>query len=395
MTLSPVFRSQAAVRLLEEQGVWRRLAPDVAAQADAVRALYQDLEEVLGAEFRGPAPHVPTAAEALRPEGLHFVQEYFFLILFRSIFASLGVPAARLRLYTELNFCIKGTITAADNLFDEQDKSLLPLAPVAGSRFLSILQLMCFERLLKRALDRGEASGVVTPEQATRVQRGLLDRMASIGRLEGSEEGGVDEVPEPDEMMERVHRVRGGALFALAFAAPSVLEDGEVAERVASAEPAVARLGTAFQIVDDLTDFEFDLGRRSHNLLTSQIFHFGTDAEEVRAGDVPERCAGAPRGRGGPVQGLRPGGAGTRLPRGPGVVPDAGGARSLVRRLPGGRGGPRHRRPGRGGAHGVPDLRGLTDVGGWAGAERPLAGPSGPGCPELSSNRYGRVVSGA
>ena len=281
MTLSPVFRSQAAVRLLEERGVWRRLAPDVAAQAEAVRVLYQDLEDVLGSDFRGPVPHVPTSAEALRPEGLHFVQEYFFLILFRSIFAALGVPAERLRLYTELNFCIKGTITAADNLFDDQDKTLLPLAPVAGSRFLSILQLMCFERLLKRALDRGEEAGVVTPEQASRVQRGLLDRMASIGRLEGSEEGGVDHVPTPEEMIEDVHRVRGGALFALAFAAPSVLENGNVGGRVSAAEPAVARLGTAFQIVDDLTDFEFDLGRRSHNLLTAQIHHYGTDAEKA------------------------------------------------------------------------------------------------------------------
>ncbi|MHB1192279.1 MAG: hypothetical protein ACYC6F_04455 [Longimicrobiales bacterium] len=281
MTLSPVFRSHAAVRLLEEQGVWRRLAPDVQAQADAVRTLYADLREVLGSEFRGAEPHVPDAAEALAPAGLHFVQEYFFLILFRSIFASLGVGAERLRLYSELNFCIKGTITAADNLFDDQDKSLLPLAPVSGARFRSILQLLAFERLLRRALDRGQHARLLDGAQRDAVLRGLLDRMACIGRLEGSEEGGVDEVPTPEDMVERVHRVRGGALFALAFAAPSVLEEGETAAKFAGAEPAVARLGTAFQIVDDLTDFEFDLGRRSHNLLTSQAFHHGTEAEKA------------------------------------------------------------------------------------------------------------------
>lgn len=281
MTLSPVFRSQTAVRLLQEQGVWRRLAPDVQAQADAVRTLYADLRQVLGSDFRGPEPHVPSADEALSAEGLHFVQEYFFLILFRSIFASLGVAPERLRLYSELNFCIKGTITAADNLFDDQDKSLLPLAPLAGSRFRSILQLMSFERLLRRALDRGQHAGIVDGAQRDAVLRSLLDRMASIGTLEGSEEGGVDEVPTPEEMVERVHRVRGGALFALAFAAPAVLEEGEVAHRVAAAEPAVARLGTAFQIVDDLTDFEFDLGRRSHNLLTARIHHHGSAEERA------------------------------------------------------------------------------------------------------------------
>jgi len=281
MTLSPVFRSASAVRLLEQRGVWRRLSPDIEAQARALGVLYADLQDIIGPDFLTANPVVPKPGEASAAEGLQFLQEYFFLILFRSIFGSLGVPEERLELYTELNFCIKGTITAADNLFDDQDKSLLPLAPVTGPRFMSILQLMCFERLLRGVLDRGEERGVVNEEQRSAIQRSLLDRMASIGTLEGSEEGGVEEIPSPQEMVERVHRVRGGALFALAFAAPSVLEADESAMRVAEAEPAVARLGTAFQIVDDLTDFEFDVGRRSHNLLASRIHHYGTPEERA------------------------------------------------------------------------------------------------------------------
>ena len=295
MTLSPVFRSQEAVRLLAEHGVWSRLADDMEAQAEAVRALYGDLEGLLGEQIRTDVPHVPSASEVTTPEGLHFLQEYFFLILFRSIFASLGVPDDRLRTYTELNFCIKGTITAADNIFDDQAKTLLPLAPHAGARFMSILQLMSFERLLRRVLDRGEAAGVLTGAQRDAIQRGLLDRMAAIGRLEGSEEGGVEDIPSPEEMVERVHRIRGGALFALAFAAPEVLEEGELAEKMAAAEVAVAQLGTAFQIVDDLTDFEFDIGRRSHNLLTSQIHHGGSEDERAA---LERFWSGEPPGQG-------------------------------------------------------------------------------------------------
>lgn len=281
MTLSPVFRSQDAVRLLAEQGVWTRLAPDMEAQADAVRRLYVDFEDVIAPEFRSEPPHVPSADEVTTPEGLHFLQEYFFLILFRSIFGSLGVPDQRLQTYTELNFCIKGTITAADNIFDDQAKSLLPLGDHAGARFMSILQLMSFERLLRRVLDRGVEEGSVGAEDVAPIQRGLMDRMASIGVLEGSEEGGVDEIPLPETMVDAVHRIRGGSLFALAFAAPSVLEKGELAEKMELAENAIARLGTAFQIVDDLTDFEFDVGRRSHNLLVSQIHHHGTAEEQA------------------------------------------------------------------------------------------------------------------
>ncbi|MDH3271651.1 MAG: class 1 isoprenoid biosynthesis enzyme [Gemmatimonadota bacterium] len=288
MTLSPVFRSQKAVRLLADRGVWERLAPDMEAQADAVRRLHADFEATIGEEFRGKASHVPSASEVGTPAGLHFLQEYFFLILFRSIFGSLGVPQARLQTYTELNFCIKGTITAADNLFDDQAKSLLPLADHAGSRFMSILQLMSFERLLRAVLDRATDAGVIDRTDIAPIQRSLMDRMASIGVLEGSEEGGVDAVPTPAEMVEAVHRVRGGSLFALALAAPSVLEDGAMASKMEQAEAAVARLGTAFQIVDDLTDFEFDVGRRSHNLLVAQIRHEGTPEERAALGPMWE-----------------------------------------------------------------------------------------------------------
>ena len=294
MTLSPVFRSQDAVRLLEKHGVWTRLGSDVEAQAEAVRIVQADLRTLIAEQFLTEAPHVPSAAEATTPEGLHFLQEYFFLILFRSIFAAIGVPKARLTLYTELNFCIKGTITAADNIFDDQAKTLLPLAPNTGARFMSILQLMSFERLLRRALERGRVKGILNGTQCDAIQRELLDRMALIGRLEGSEEEGVEEIARPEVMLDSVHRIRGGDLFALAFAAPKVLEESGLSEKLSAAECAVAQLGTAFQIVDDLTDFEVDVDRRSNNLLVSQIHYHGSEEEKatlprLRAGEgVPE-----------------------------------------------------------------------------------------------------------
>jgi len=293
MTLSPVFRSVAAVQLLEEQGIMERLAPALASQARAVRRIHEDLGTLIDPSFLGASPEMPEDGRMDGLASLPFLQEYFFLVLFRSLFESLGIPASRLDAYAEVNFCVKGTITAADNIFDEQAKSLLPLRTGKGARFLSILQLMCFERLIRRALDRMIEAGEATPEGGDEVLKGLLDLMATIGKLEGSEEGGVDEVPHPEAMIEKVHRVRGGALFALAFVPPAVLETGAVRDRVLAAEPAVARLGTAFQIVDDLTDFEFDVGRRSHNLLVAQVHHHGSVAEkaalaELQSGAAPE-----------------------------------------------------------------------------------------------------------
>ena len=281
MTLSPVFRSPAAVQLLRERGVWEAMSPSIDAQARGVETLYQDLERIVDGRFLVEPHPLPAAGDTESETALNFLQEYFFLILFRSLFEALGMSEDRLRFYAELNFCIKGTITAADNIFDDQAKSLLPLKDHTGPRFMSILQLMSFERLIRRVGDRGVEAGTLEAGQRDEIQRGLLSLMAEIGELEGSEEGGVTEIPTPDAMVDRVHRIRGGALFALSFIAPRILEGEVEAERLAAAEEAIARLGTAFQIVDDLTDFEFDVGRKSHNLLVAEIHHNGSADERA------------------------------------------------------------------------------------------------------------------
>lgn len=277
MTLSPVFRSQEAVDALTSAGLWNQLAPAAQGQADAIATVRHDLPNALDGGF--------IDTEALTAEnatfGIEFVQEFFFLILFRSVLETIGVSPAGLGLCSELNFCIKGTITAADNLFDDQNKTLLPLKAGEGARFNSILQLLAFERLSDRALHRGIRAGSIPERAAQPFQRELLSRMAAIGSLEGSEEHGVGGVLAPDTMIDRVHRVRGGALFELAFVAPRLLEAAPDAELLSRAQHAISRLGTAFQIVDDLTDFEVDIERRSHNLLVSQITHCGLAEERA------------------------------------------------------------------------------------------------------------------
>jgi hypothetical protein len=279
MTLSPVFRSEEAVRLLHEHGIIERLAPALALQMEGVQAVRDDLPAVIGPRFRKD----PGAEAARAPRdgdpALNYLQDYFFLTLFLSIFRELGVAEERLPFYAQLDFCIMGTITAADNLFDDQDKSHLPLAAASGPRYGAILQLMCFERLTRRAGDR--AAAWLPAEKFAAVQRGLLDLMAEIGVLEGSEEAGVDEILSPEEMIRRVHEVRGGLLFGLAMVAPQILESGETLARLRPAGEAIRRLGTAFQIVDDLTDFEFDIARRSHNLLVARIRSHGSPEERA------------------------------------------------------------------------------------------------------------------
>ena len=278
MTLSPVFRSPEAVEVLRQEGVWSRLDPAARAQAAAIARVWNDLPGVLDPAYLDAEAAVAPAPD--RGTRLEFVQEFFFLILFRSVLQVVGVAPAGLEVCSELNFCIKGTITAADNLFDDQDKTLLPLRAGEGARFRSILQLLAFERLAARTLARGAGAGAISATSAEQFQRELLSRMAAIGSLEGSEEAGVSAVLEPDRMVDQVHRVRGGALFELAFVAPRLLESPVAPALLDQAQEAISRLGTAFQLVDDLTDFEWDLECGRHNLLVAQITHRGSPEEQ-------------------------------------------------------------------------------------------------------------------
>jgi hypothetical protein len=278
MTLSPVFRSDAAVAVLRAEGVWDRIEEAATAQRDAIQRVRDDLPNVVDRAFVHERP-----VDVDRAVSLEFVQEFFFLIFFRSVLEAIGAGRRALDFYSELNFCITGTITAADNLFDDQDKMLLPLAAARGPRFRSIMQLLLFQRLVQRVLDRyviePETEVGLAADAARGLQRELLSRMAAIGTLEGSEETGVVAVLATEDMIDRVHRVRGGALFELGFVAPRLLEPAGRQDAVRRAQHAIARLGTAFQIVDDLTDFAFDLERGRHNLLVAQVHHSGTVAE--------------------------------------------------------------------------------------------------------------------
>jgi len=266
MTLDPVFRSMKAVDSIRELGLIDKMAKSISAQEEAITQVHELMPSILNDGYLWPT--------AVKEDDLVFLQENFFLILFHSVFETLGCAPDRLRFYARLNLCIKGIVTAGDNLFDDEAKSLLPLQLRGGGRrFRAILEMLCFDRLLARICDDAAAEGTIPRGSRYPVLREILNRLAYVGALEGSEEEGVNGILPVEEMVDTVHRVRGGALFSIAFAAPSHIEQEAVLQRFARAEEAIRDLGTAFQIVDDLTDFEFDLTRRSHNLLVSAAYH--------------------------------------------------------------------------------------------------------------------------
>ncbi|TLN24468.1 class 1 isoprenoid biosynthesis enzyme [bacterium] len=276
MTLSPVFQDLEKLNMVIEALGKEDFDEALSIQKGAVERLYASLPSIIGpSSIDGEL-----FGELCPKEDSRFAQRYFFITLFTLILKDLGIPKSRLDFYSALNYCIMGTTAAADNLFDGEDKAFLPLKQGGGSVYTSVLQLMCFERLVAKEGREAVASGLLDDQMFDLIQKGILDKMAKIGSLEGSEEGGVKEIPTPEEMVRNVHGVRGGMLFELATVAPSVLEGEEIMAQIQNTADAVKDLGTAFQIIDDLTDFEFDLTRKSHNILVSEIHHNGNAAEK-------------------------------------------------------------------------------------------------------------------
>lgn len=269
MTLAPVFRSAEAVEALQQKGHLEKMQPSLDAMRKAVEHVHGRLDRVVAPKYVDPA------GDGL--DELSFLQEHFFLILFDSVFRTLGCDDDERRLLDRLNVCIKGLVAAGDNLFDDEAKQDLPLKLSAGSRFRSIVQMLVHDHSLQYLLT--EHRPEIPFEAQCRFRQGLLTRLIEIGTLEGSEESGVDSVPTLEEMIERVHRVRGGQLFSLAFIAPEHLLAHRDDARWRQAEEGIFCLGTAFQLVDDITDFEFDMTRRSYNAVASQMTHCGGDEE--------------------------------------------------------------------------------------------------------------------
>jgi len=215
------------------------------------------------------------------PRGLVYVQKNIFSILFLSIYNSLGIPEERRLIYGIINHSIRGLVTAADNILDDEYKEMLPFdLPEKGKKFKSIMHILLFDRFLFKTVDNAVGEKIFKAKDAWAIQKAILAAMVPIGEEEAGEEGGVEEIMTPEDILSKVHKHKGGDLLRLAFAAPRLLEK-EMSEKVKAADDGVYKIGMALQIIDDLVDLYEDVDARKHNYLVSSVFHRGDDKEKA------------------------------------------------------------------------------------------------------------------
>lgn len=227
------------------------------------------VEEETARLLRAILPDRYIAPSTARPGFLRYAGRNIFSILFLSVYRSLGIPHERRLFYGILNHAVRGIVTATDNLLDDEYKELLPLRfPERAVRFKSVMHLLVFDRILVQAVEDAAQKELLSRAEGRELQHRLFQAMVPIGEEEAGEEGGVQAILPPQEILDSVHMLKGGNLLRLAFVGPRFVER-ELAASVDLADRGIYRIGMALQVIDDLTDFYGDLRERRHNYLAS------------------------------------------------------------------------------------------------------------------------------
>lgn len=252
----------------------------------AYKKLYASLREHKHIEARLQAlltdtldpKFIKKGSNPLRWNPVRYAQKNFFSILFLAIYRAIGIPEERREWYGAINHCLRGIVTGADNLLDDEYKEMLPLQfPDDATRFKSIMHILVFDRFLFKLAAGMKATGFC-PDTAA-LQDALFRAIVPIGAEEAQEEGGIKTILTPSEILSSVHMYKGGKLLCLSFVAPLQLESS-FSRELQQAEQGIYNVGLALQIIDDLTDFYEDILAKNHNYLVSSLFHNGTDCEK-------------------------------------------------------------------------------------------------------------------
>lgn len=241
---------------------------------------HQQVEAAIFARFGALLAPRYRAAVPARGNRLQYLQRNFFSALFLSIYQALDIPPQRRQFYGQINHCIRGLVTACDNLLDDEYKELLPFNfPAPAIRFKSVMHLLCLDRILEKIARQAVADGVLAAGDLDPFLDAIFGAMVPIGAEEALEEGGIAELLAPRLVLDSVHMYKGGKLLCLAFTAPLFLET-ERRATLTLAATGIYRIGMALQVIDDLTDFYEDLHHRNHNYLASMVHHEGDRAEQ-------------------------------------------------------------------------------------------------------------------
>lgn len=275
------------------KGLWgtsRLWAQASSEQRVCMRTVYKIADELIRVP-EGTASDFDVRLGSI-PSTLFTLRKNFFSTLFYSIYLALEIPKPRRLLYGKINHLFRIWVTSADNLLDDEDKCVLPLVMPSASRIMrEVVVIMAADRVLWSVLREAVTAETITSQQADVLSVESLRYLLPSAAQEASEEGGVLTRPAPDTVLDTLHTLKTGLLFALPFLGIDQIESQVAPERVVRLKHALMLFGGGCQILDDIRDLGRDFVERRHNYVLSVLAQDDPDVLQawadrtIRSGD--------------------------------------------------------------------------------------------------------------
>lgn len=243
---------------------------------DCIKEIYAHANEILVSP--------PCAHPGFKVQMGEIPPEYFslrkniFSTLFQSVYQLLSINKKRRLLYGQLNHLFRIWVTSADNLLDNEDKTVVPIIMPGESRIMrQVISTMLADRIMKRIFETAVEKAIISQEDSKILSDMSLQILLPSAAEEASEENGITERPEPEYVLHTIHRLKTGILFHVPFLGPEHVESDINIDTFNICKDALDKFGLGCQLLDDIRDMGRDYIEKRHNYILSKIYWEGGD----------------------------------------------------------------------------------------------------------------------
>jgi hypothetical protein len=235
-----------------------------------IKAVFKEANALLESPPQTPVEFEVTLGTI--PDEFYAIRKNLFSTLFQSVYHLLKIPESRRLLYGKLNHLFRIWVTSADNLLDNEDKIVVPIEIAGSSRVMrQVISVMLADRILKTITDEAVRNGTLTENQASLLSQKSLQILLPSAAEEASEEKGITHRPDPEYVLNTIHRLKTGLLFHVPFLGTDVIETSIDKETLTLCKQGLMSFGLGCQLLDDVRDIAKDHLEKKHNYILSKL----------------------------------------------------------------------------------------------------------------------------
>jgi hypothetical protein len=259
----------AEIENLWQQGKYLKAAFDE--YKLCIKAVFKEARAILQSPAETPLEF--DVRLGMIPDEFYVLRRNLFSTLFQSVYHLLQIREDRRFLYGKLNHLFRIWVTSADNLLDNEDKIVVPIEITGSSRVMrQVISVMLADRVLKNITDQAVRDNIIDEDQASLLTHKSLQILLPSAAEEASEENGITHRPEPEYVLNTIHRLKTGLLFHIPFLGPDTIETNIDKNKLTLCKEGLMNFGIGCQILDDIRDIAKDHLEIRHNYILSTLY---------------------------------------------------------------------------------------------------------------------------